>query len=306
MQAIELAFAASRPGVGEASFEETAKLLPMIAETASLTGATPAETAALTATLLDRTAKNKSAGAMGKKFALEMQLDPRLRGKGIMEAERIVREEFPEADRAKLMDTTEGGEFFAIIAEEREALLRRQREIEADMRVFGTPQSETERAVARAAKDPRMSSALRIAQAERGNEIAREKELAENRSRAAAAVHNVQRTLREEGYSTWEVVRAQQFAQRAEAMGMSPEMITRVGIAGSQFSSHPIKAYVRGFGSSELFDKSMGYTNQSNAEAANMMNAAADKQLRAAELMQQPGAASYTNRARREQSMPTE
>jgi hypothetical protein len=298
MQAVELAFAASRPGVGEASFEETAKFLPTVAEAGSLTGASPEEVAALTATLLDRMAKGKTAASLAKNLALQMQSDPRLAGKGIMEGERIIREEFPEKDRAAFMKSKENSEFFAIIAEERGAMMARQREISKDMRAFGTPQSETERAVARAASDPKMSSALKLAQAERANEMTREKALGEDKAQSAAAVLNVQRVLREAGRSEWEVYRAKRAAEGALALNLSPEMITSAGLAGSQFSSHPLKAMVRGAENRELYDKAMQYTNNEFAGAVGEFREAV-RELRG-------GTRDYSSAQRREQAVPGE
>jgi hypothetical protein len=287
-------FAASRPGISDKTFEEVAKFMPTMAEAAGLTGATPEETFAVGAVLMDRMARGKSAAGLGKSFALQMQADPKLRGKGYLEAVRTVREDFTPEEQKRYLESKETVEFFDIIEAERPKIKANEAALLAERMRLGTPRSEFQQAIARSRSDPRTAAEQHIASSQLAGEISREEHLAVDGAREIAAVERVKTVLRDTGRSDFQVYLGGQAAEALRGFRAPEKAIEFGGAVGGQLGSFATPLTF-GPGLHEALGALNSTAEKLDSSAANLDNATRNA-----------GAASYTNRARREQSMPAE
>jgi hypothetical protein len=288
--AIELMFSTQKRS--DKSFEEVAKFMPQMAEGAGLTGASPEETFAIGSVLMDRMARGKTAAGLGRSFALQMQSDPKLRGKGYLEAVRTVEEEFTPEEQKPYLQSKETVEFFDIVKEERQRIRALEQDLRQQRTTFGTPRSEMEQAIRLAEADPRTSAEQKMRSAEIAEEISRERELAVGGANQEAARHSIRTAYREGGANQLDTVVVGFVADRLRNIGVSEENMRRV------------VAMNMGFGTSGFHNPKFEEARAMTEASENLVRASGRLDQAAGNIQQQSG--SYTNRARREQSMPAE
>jgi hypothetical protein len=281
MGAIELMFATQKRA--DKSFEEIAKFMPTMAEATGLTGTSPEQTMAIGTVLMDRAARGKTAAGLGKSFALQMQADPRLRGKSMLEGMRIVEEEFTPAEQKPFLQSKETIEFFDIVREERARIDQLERELSTP----GLAKSELEQAILRGQLDPNMRAEQQMTAAAIANEVSRERELGVKGAAAEAQIARVQTAVRESGGSQLEVMIVQKAAQTARNLGFSAEGV-RMTAAGA----------LGGVRAPDWEADNRRIGDDLQAASGDLRGAAAD--------LRQSAGQNYTNRARREQSVPVE
>lgn len=221
-------------------FDTMAGPMAQAAEGAALTGSTPEETAAILSLLSANFKSGETAADRVKGFATKVGIsaDPRLQGKGIIDAMRVIRDDFSDAERALFLgESQELNAAYRRLSEGEAEIVRRQQEIEEARRATGTPESPWEQGIATAFTDPIIAAQKRAARARIGAEIANEMDYAEGGANVAAAKDMLRQQLSHRRANAVSRYSAELGMNLADVFFNDPEIIYSAGAApGALFS----------------------------------------------------------------------
>lgn len=217
-EAVALTFTAANKS--RLDFEQVAESMPRVAEGANLAGSSPEEALALASVLSSRFASGETTSDRIKAFGTKVGIDPKLKGKGILNAVREL-ERMDDGGRKKFLgDSQELNVLYEILKQEMGTVEERQGELVAERGRVGTKDSALQQALAATQADPNFRANKKVKQSEIGLEVANEKELATGRADVISAKNSALTRLRDmEGINGFDYFLAESFANSAEYLG---------------------------------------------------------------------------------------
>jgi len=219
-------------------FETLTQSLPMAAEGASLQGASPAETIALSSVLASRFKSGDQAATRIRSLATRFSLDDEYRGIGILDAVQKLEAAGKERQREFLKDSQEANVAFKVIGEEMSKIRERVKGVQLAIQKTGTDQSEISTQL-REALDPSTeagrtrSAELKQRKARVRQDITTEAAFAVKGVDRAAAVKDVMSDLREGDAPGMSQYAAETVAEVVRSGDGSPESIKGAAVVAA-------------------------------------------------------------------------
>lgn len=234
------------------SFEDIARGLPGAAEGAGLAGSSASETFALESVLASRFKSGETAADRIKAFGTKVSLDEELSGGGIVEAVKKLRAATPERRQAFLGSSAELNVAFAVISEELDAVIERQKTIDDAIATAGSDSSVIDRA-----REATFSSTTELGRANQAakqrdiakvqREIANEQQLSESGFGAQASLDAVQADLAKRNVSGIERFGADKFGSAVQLATQNKTAVEVASYAGASAFSGGLRPIIDGW-----------------------------------------------------------